>query len=165
MVCCCCSVIKSCLSLCDSVDCMDCSTPGSLSFTISHSLLRFLSIESVIVSNHLILCRLLPLPSVFPSIRCFTVSCLLASGGPSIGASASASVLPMNIQGWFPLDLTGLISLQSKGLSRVLSSTTIWKHQVLDAQPFLWSNSHIYTRKNHSFDCTDLCQQSDIFAF
>ena len=150
VVCCCCSVIKSCLTLCDPVDCMDCSTPGSLSFTISRNLLRFLSIESVILSNHLILCRLLPLPSVFPSIGCFTVSCLLASGGQSIGASASASVLPMNIQGWFPLDLTGLISLQSKGLSRVLSSTTIWKHQVLGAQPFLWSNSHICTQKNQS---------------
>ena len=64
---------------------------------------------------------------------------------PNIGASASASVLPMNIQGWFPLGLTGWISLQSKGLSRVFSSTTVWRHQFLDSQPSLWSNSHIHT--------------------
>ena len=67
-----------------------------------------------------------------------------ASGGQSIGASVSAPVLPMNIQGWFPLGLTGLISLLSKGPSRVFSSTTIWKHQFLSAQT-LWSNSHICT--------------------
>ena len=68
-----------------------------------------------------------------------------ASGGQRIGASASASVLPMNIQGWFPLGLTGLISLQSKGLSRVFSNTTVQKHQFFSTQPFLWSNSHIHT--------------------
>ena len=68
-----------------------------------------------------------------------------ASGGQSIGASASASVLPMNIQGWFPLGLTCLISLQSKGLSWVVSNTTVQKHQFFGAQPSLWSNSHIYT--------------------
>ena len=66
-------------------------------------------------------------------------------GGQSTGASASVSVLPMNIQGRFPLGLTGWISLQSKGLSRVFSSTTIWKHQFFSAQPSLWSNSHIHT--------------------
>ena len=74
-----------------------------------------------------------------------------------IGASASASVLPMNIQGWFPLGLTGLISLKSKGLSRVFSNTTIQKHQFCCAQPSLWSNSHFYTwllKKTHSFDYT-----------
>ena len=68
----------------------------------------------------------------------------LASGGQSIGVSASASVLPMNIQDWFPLGLTGLI-LQSKGLSRVFSNTTVQRHQFFDAQPSLWSNSHIHT--------------------
>ena len=134
--------------------------------SLSRSLLGFLSIESVVPSSHLTLCRLLlPLPSVFPSIRCFTVSCLFSSGGQSIGASASASVLPMNIQGWSPLGLTTLSSLQSKGPSRVFSSTTIWKHQFLGAQPFIQSNSHIYTWKNCGFDCTVLCQQSDIFTF
>ena len=83
-------------------------------------------------SNHLILCRpLLLLPSDFPSIRSFPVSQFFASGGQSIGASASASVLPMNIQDKFPLGRTGLISLQSKGLSRVFSNTTVQKHQLV----------------------------------
>ena len=68
-----------------------------------------------------------------------------ASSGQSIGASASASVLPMNIQSWFPLGLNGLISLLSKRLSAVFSSTTVWKHQFFGVQPFLWSNSHIPT--------------------
>ena len=70
---------------------------------------------------------------------------VFTSGGPSIGASVSASVLPMNIQGWFPLGLTGLISLQSKGLSRVFSSTTIWRHKFFWTQPFSLSSSHICT--------------------
>ena len=87
---------------------------ASLSFTISWSLLKFMSIESVMPSDHLILCHPLLLPSIFPSIRVFSVSQLFPSGGQSIGASASASVLPVNIQGWFPLGLTGLISLQFK---------------------------------------------------
>ena len=75
-------------------------------------------------------------------------------GGQSIGASASASVLPMNIQDWFPLGWTGLISLLSKGLSRVFSSTTVWKHHFFGAQPSLWSISHICTwlLENHCFD-------------
>ena len=72
------------------------------------------------------------------------MSLLFASGGQSIGASTSTPVLPVNIQSWFPLGLTGLISLQSKGLSRVLSSITVQKHQFFSAQPFLWSNSHIH---------------------
>ena len=92
-----------------------------LSFTISQSLLKLMSIESVMPSNHLILCRpLLLLPSVFPGIRVFPVSQLFASGGQSIGASTSASVLPMNIQDWFPLGWTSWISLQSKCLSSLL---------------------------------------------
>ena len=83
-----------------------------------------MSIESVMPSNHLILCLpLFLLPSIFPSIRVFT------SGGQSIGVSASALVLQMNIQDWFPLGLTGLISLQSKGLLRVFSNTTVQKRQ------------------------------------
>ena len=85
---------------------------ASLSFTISQSLLRLMSTESVMPSNHLILCPpLLLLPSIFHSIRVFSES-VFASGGQSIGVSASASVLPMNIQDWFPLGLTGLISLK-----------------------------------------------------
>ena len=78
----------------------------------------------------------------FPAPECFPMNWLLASGGQSIGASASATVLPLNIQGWFPLELTDLISLQPKELSRVFSSPIIWKHHFLSAQPFLWTNSH-----------------------
>ena len=81
----------------------------------------------------------------FPASGSFPVSQLLAQSGQSTEASASASVLPMNIQGWFPLGLTGLISLLSKGLSRVFSSTTIQNYQFFGAQPSLWSNSHIRT--------------------
>ena len=116
-----------------------------LSFTVSQSLLKFMSIESVMPSNHLILCcSLLHLPSIFSSIKVclFQMSWPLASRGQSIGASVSASVLSMNIQDWFPLVQTGWISLQSKGLSRVLSNTTVQKHQSFSAQPSLWSNSH-----------------------
>ena len=80
----------------------------------------------------------------FPASKSFPMSQLF-TGGQSIWASASVSVLPMNIQSWFPLGLTGLFSLLSKGLSRVFSSTTIWKHQFFSAQPSLWSISHICT--------------------
>ena len=76
----------------------------------------------------------------FPASGSFLMSQFFTSGGQSIGASASASVLPMNSQGWFPLRLTGLISLQSKGLSRVFSSTTVQKHKFCSAQLSLWSN-------------------------
>ena len=94
--------------------------------------------ELVKLSNHLILCRpLLHLLQSFPALGSLPMSWLFASGGQSIAASASASVLPMNIQDWFPLGLTGLISLQSKGLSRVFSSTKIWKHQFFHAQSSL----------------------------
>ena len=86
------------------------------------------------------------LPSVVPSIRVFSNESALCIGGQSIGASTLASVLPMNIQGWFPLGLTGLISSQWKELSRVFSSTTIQKHQFCGAQPSLWFSSHIHTR-------------------
>ena len=81
----------------------------------------------------------------FPASGSFPISQFFASGGQSIWVSASASVLPMNIQDWFPLGLTGLISLQSKGLSRVFSNTTVQKHQFFGTQPSLWSNSHIHT--------------------
>ena len=138
---------------------------ASLSITNSRSLLKLMSIESVMPSNHFILCHPLLLllsvfpsirvfstelemppnhpilycphlllSSVFPSIRSFPVSHLLASGGQSIGVSASASVLPMNIQDWFPLGLTGFICLQNKGLSRVFSNITVQKHQFFGTQ-------------------------------
>ena len=90
-------------------------------------------------SNHLILCHpLLLLPSIFPSIGSFLMSWLFTSGGQSIGVSASASVLPLNIQDWFPLGLTGWISLQSKGISRIFSNTTVQKPQFLRLS-FLYS--------------------------
>ena len=115
-----------------------------LSFTISWRLFKLMSIESLMPSNHLILCLfLLLLPLIFPSIRIFPVNWLFTSGDQSIGASAS--VLP-NIQAWFPLGLTSLISLMSKGLSRVFSRTIIQKYRFLGTQPSLWSNSHICTR-------------------
>ena len=134
------SVAQSCPTLCDSIDC---STPGLLSITNSRSLLRLMSIELMMPSNYLILsCPLLLLPSTFPSI----MSWLFASAGQSIGVSASASVLPMNIQGWFPSGLTSLISLLSKGLSRVFSNSIVQKHQFFGTQPTLWSSSHIHTK-------------------
>ena len=153
-----CSVTKSCPTLCGT---MNCNTPGFhilhylLVFAQTHvhwmsdaiqpshplsspSLPAFtLSLHDalpILPSNHLILCH--PLSSClqsFPASGSFPMSCLLASGGQSIGASASTSVLLMNIQGLFPLGLTGLISLQFKGLSRVFYSTTIWKRQFLGA--------------------------------
>ena len=148
---------------------MDCTYQPPLSFTISQNLFKFMSIESVMLYNYLILCHpFLLLPSIFSSMRAFPMSQLFTSGGQNIGASASASVPPMNIQGWFPLGLTGWISLQSKGLSRIFSSTTVQKHQFFSIQSFLWSNSHIRAwllGKNHSFDYTNLCQQNDVSIF
>ena len=103
--CCCCSVAKSCLTPCNP---MDCSTPG---FPVLHYLLHFAQTHvhwAVTSSNHLILCHhLLLLPSILPIIRIFSSESALQSGGQGIGSSASASVLPVNIQGWFPLWLTG----------------------------------------------------------
>ena len=125
-------------------------TVTPLSSTIPQSLLKFMSTESVMLLNHLILCSpFSSRPQAFPASGSFPMSQLFASGGQSIGASASPTAIPMNVQGRFALGLTGLISLQSKGLSGVFSSTTIRKHQFFSAQPSLgstlWSNSHIHT--------------------
>jgi len=117
---------------------------ASLSFINSWSLLKLTSIESVMPSNHLILCcPLLLLPSIFPTIRIFSNQSILCNRWPKY--SALASVLPMNIQDWFPLGWTGWISLLSKGLWRVFSNTTVWKHQFFSTKYFLQSNSHIHT--------------------
>ena len=138
----CCSVAQLCPALCNPIDC---SMPDSLSITNSWSLLKFMSIELVMSSKPLILCHpLLLLPSIFPSIRVFQMSQFFASGGQSIGVSASTLVLSMNIKDW-SLKWTGWISLQSKGLSRVFSNTTVQKHQFFGAQPSSQSNSHIHT--------------------
>ena len=108
---------------------------ASLSFPTSQSLLKLMSIESVMPSNHLILC--LPFSSClqsFPASGSFPMSWLFVSGGKSIGALASD--FPVSVQSWFPLRLTGLISLLFKGLSRVFSSTAVQKHQFFGTQTF-----------------------------
>ena len=149
--------------LCDP---MDCSTPG---FPVHHQLPEctqtcplsrwchpIISSSVVVFYSHF---------QSFPALGSFQMSQLFTSGGRSIGVSASTSVLPMNSQDWFPLGLTGLNSLQSKGLSRVLSNTTVQKRQFFS---FLYSPAltslHDYW-KNHSFDYTDLCQQSTVSEF
>ena len=121
------SSAQSCPTLCDL---MDCSTPG-LSV---QSLLKSMSTESVMPSNHLILVPFSSCLQAFPASRSFSVSQFFMSCGQSIGVSASASVFPINIQDCFPLGLTGWISLQSKGLSRVFSNTTLQKHQFFGVQ-------------------------------
>ena len=118
-----------------------------------HNIVNWLSVQFsrvllfvlVMPSSHLILCRpLLLLPSIFPRSGSFQMSQLSASSGQSIGVSASASVLSVNTQDWSPLEWTGWISLQSKGLSRVFSNTTVQKHQFFSAQLSSQSNSHIH---------------------
>ena len=111
---------------------------ASLSITSSQSLLKLIFIKSVIPSNHFIFCCCFSscLQS-FPASGSFPISRFFASGGQSIGVSASASILPMNTQDWFPLGWAGWISLQSKGLSRLFSNTTVQKHQFFGAQPSL----------------------------
>ena len=117
---------------------------ASLSFIISLILFKLMSIESVMPSNHLALCcPLLLLPSIFPSIRIFSNESTLCIKWPKYW---SFSISPSEeYTGFISLGLTGWISLQSKGLSRVLSNTTFQKHQFFGVQPSLCSNSHIHT--------------------
>ena len=133
------TVTTSCLTLCDPVDR---SIPGP-------SLLRGLLVcsNSCPVSRRWYI-NILPSAApftdclqTFPTSKPFPMSLLFTSSGQSIRASASATVLPTNIQGWFPLGWTGWLSLQSKGLSRVFSNTTVQKHQFLSAQVWLWPKS------------------------
>ena len=143
----CCSVSHSRLTLCDP---MDCSTPG---FPVPHHLSEFAQTHVPWVSDaiqYLILfCPLLLLPSIFPSIRVFCKESTLRMRWPSIGTSASTSVLPMNTQDWSPLGWTGWISLKSKGLSRVFSNTTVKKHRhyITDKGPYCqrygFASSHV----------------------
>ena len=148
-LCCCCTVAKSCPSLCDP---MDYSMP---SFPVFLYFLEVTQIHVHWVGDAIQPCHPLPLPSP-PALNLSQHQSLIQwvnsspSDGQTIGALASASslassVLPMNIQGWFPLGLTGLISSWSKWLSRVFSNTTIQKHPYFSTQPSLWSNSHIHT--------------------
>jgi len=118
----------------------------SLSFTVSQSFLTLMS--TVLMMPSTISSSVIPFsscPQSFPTSGSFPKIQLLESGGQSIGVSASASVLPMHIQDWFPLGWTGLISLLTKRLSRVLSSTTTQKHRFFGTQPSLWSKSPIHT--------------------
>ena len=141
---------------------------ASLSFTTSWSLLKFMSIELVMLSNHLTFhCPPLFLPSIFPSIRVFSNGSALPIRHPkywsfsfSISPSNGHSVLISFRSDW--LDL-----LAVRGLSRVLFNTTVQKHQFFGAQPSLWSDSHCIRDhwKNHIFDYIDLCWQNDVFAF
>ena len=113
--CCCCSVAKSCLTLCKP---MDCSTPG---LPVPHCFLEFTQVHVHWIGDAIQLSAallLLLLPSIFPSIMVFSNESALHSRWPNYWSFSSASVLPMSIQGWFPFGLTGLISLQAKGLSR-----------------------------------------------
>ena len=126
-----------------------------LSFTNSQSWLKHMSIESVMPKTLS--------SSVIPFF--FWIQSFPASGSFPM-SQFSASVLPMNIQDWFPLGLTGLISLQCKGLSRVFSNTTAQKHPFFGPQPFLWFNSHSHTwlfGKTHIFNYMDLCWQSNVW--
>ena len=126
------SVAQLCPTLCDP---MNCSMPGLPVHHISQSSLRLTSIESVMPSSHLILCRpLLLLPPIPPSIRIFSSESTLCMMWPKSGVSVLASFLPKHTQGWSPSEWTGWISLQSKGLSRVFSNTTVQKHQFFGAQ-------------------------------
>ena len=135
---CCCSVAKLYPTPCDPMSC-------------SHSRLPCPSLSPGVCSNscplsqwcHPTISSSASCPQSFSSSGSFPMSWFFTSGGQSTGALASASVLPMNIQGWFPLGLTDLISLLSKGLSRVFSSTTVQKHQFFGAQPFLLSRTSL----------------------
>jgi len=119
---------------------------ASLFFTTSLSLLKFMSLELVMLSNHLILCHpFLFLPSIFHSIRVFSSELAVLIKWPKYWSLSFSTVLPVNIQGWFPFELTGLISVPSKGLSRVFSNTTVQKHWFFSTHPSLWSSSHIHT--------------------
>ena len=139
----------------------------SLSFTISWSLLKLMFIGLVMPSNHLFLCHpLLFLTSIFPSIRVFSSESALCTRWPKYWSFSFRLSPSKNIHSWFPLGLTGLISLLSKGLSRAFCSTTIWKSQFVSTHllygPTLTS---VYDSwKNHSFDWMDLFRQSDVSA-
>ena len=119
---------------------------ASLSITNSRNSLKLTSIELVMPSSHLILCRpLLLLPPIPPSIRVFSNESTLCMRWPKYWSFSFSISLPKNTQGWSPLEWTGWISLQSKGLSRVFSNTTVQKYQFFGAQLSSQSNSHIRT--------------------
>ena len=164
----CCSAPKSCPTLCDT---MEYSTLGypcpSLSPRVCWNSYPLSPCCHPTISTsvaHFSSC-----PQSFPASGSFPMSWLFASGGQRIGGSGSASVLPMNIQGWFPLGLTGLISLQSKGLSRVFSSTTVQKHQLKKKASVLWLLAFFMVQLSYPYMTTGktiaFCRQSDVSAF
>ena len=159
------SAAQSCPNICDH---MDCSVPG---FPVHHQLPELAQThvhQLVMPSKHSILyCPLHLLPSIFPSIRIFSNELALCIRWPKDWSWASISVLPMNINGWMHLGLTGLISLLSKGISRVFSNPTVQKHQFFSTQLSLWSNSHIHTwpLEKNCTDYMDLYWQSNVPAF
>ena len=162
---CCYSVTESRLTLCNP---MDCNTPGFLVLRHSWSLLKFMSIESAMLSNHLICCcPLLLLPSIFPSIKVFSNESDLCIRWPKYW-SFSFNISPSSkYSGWFPLGSTDLAFLLSKWLSRILFRTTVWKQQFFGSQ-LLYGPTPTFVHdywKDHSFEYIDLCQQSDVFAF
>ena len=150
----CCSVTKLCLTLfiffacvCSTLcDPINCSMPR---FPVLHYLLEFVQahvhwVSDIIQPSHP-LSSLLLLPSIFHSIRVFSNELALSISWPKYWGFSFSIVLPVNIQDWFPLGLTGLVSLQFKGPSRVFSNTTVPKHQFFGAQLSLWSNSPNHT--------------------
>ena len=138
------SVTQSCPTFCDP---MNCSTPG---LSVHHQLPEFTQthvhwVGDAIQPSHPLSCPSPPAPQSLPASESFPMSQLFAWGGQSIGVSALASFLPTNTQNWSPSGWTSWISLQSKGLSRVFSNTTVQKHQFFSAQLSSQSNSHIHT--------------------
>ena len=154
---CCCSVAQLCLTLCNP---MDCSMPGFPVLYHLPELVQTHVIESVMPSNHLVFCHiLLPCPQSFPASGYFLMSQLFKSRGQSIGASASASVLPMNIQGWFPLGLTCLISLQSKTLCK-----SLLQHHSSKAS-ILWCSAFFIVQHSHPVMATGKIIDLAIWGF
>ena len=159
-------VTQSCPALCEP---MDCRMPG---FPVHHQVPELAQthvhwVGDAIQPSHPLSSPSPPAFNLSQHWVFFTMSQFFTSGGQSIGVSVSASVLPVSIQDWFPLGWTGLISLQSKGLSRVFSNTTVQSISSL-ALSFLYSPTLTSIRdywKNHNFDWMDLCWQSNVFAF
>ena len=165
--------IMSCFAVVQSLSCVwlfatswTAAHQAFLSFTISRSLLKVMSIEPVMPSNHLILHHPLLLPSIFPSIRVFSSESALPIRWPKYWSFTFSISPSMNIQGWFPLESASLVSLLSKGLSRVFSSATVQRHQFFCTQPFFLSSSHIHTwLLKKPFDYMDLCRQGMYLLF
>ena len=157
-----CSVAQSCPTLCD---------PMAASLSVPHHLLKFAQVHVHYINDAIQPSHPLTLfsfcPQSFPASGTFPISRLFTSDDQNTGVSASASVLPMNIQGLFPLRLAGLISCLSRGLSGLFSSTTVGRHQFLGILPSLQPSSHNHNDHwdDHSLDYMDLCWQSNVCAF